>query len=81
MIARNRKDPDSVDVIHVFDEQKRFIALQTELKPRVETPPMSAITDIEGKSTIYNLTLPASFPEFPKYGNLTKVLHSNNSEG
>lgn len=79
MVAKHPQDPDSVDIIYMFDERKRLIGIQTETKPKIEEPAASQLVEIGGKPSTYNLALPASFPDFPEYNSLVKVLTMNNT--
>jgi len=80
LIARHPQDPDSTDIIYIFDNEKKLIAVQSEKEPRIEAPLALKLVDIKGKVTTYNIELPRSFPDFPTYENLVKVLAENNKE-
>lgn len=80
LVAKHPQDPDSTDVIYMFDKQKRLIGVQTENKPKVQDPLASQLIEIAGKPSTYNLGLPSSFPDFPQYESLVKALLLNNMD-
>ena len=80
MVARHPQDPDSVDIIYMFDNQKKLIGLQSERQPYVTEPDIALLVNLSDSPTTYNLSMPRSFTAFPSYEKLTKVLHLNNIE-
>jgi len=81
LTAKHPQDPDGIDVIFLFNRDKKMVGLQSEKSPYIEEPPKLQLVDIAGSPSTYNLSLPKSFPDFPEYSSLVKALHLNNLDG
>lgn len=74
LVEKDKNDPSSVEMVYLFNENKAVVGVQVEAEPVIVKPHDSDLVDLSGKTSIFNLQLPPSYPLFPSYEVLIKQL-------